>query len=330
MRRAIWLGLFLAVVFVGPAFAQQWAVDLFETTTHDFGSVALGAKAEFEFRLTNGYLEDLHIAGVRSSCGCTEVRIATPTLKTYETGAIVAKVNTDAFRGNKGATITVTFDKPMYAEVQLHVSAFIRSDVLLNPGSVILGDINQGDGADQSILVAHEGSGGWEIVDVMSDNESISGEVVEVTREGNRVLYRLNVHVDEDMAPGYVNEHLMLVTNDSNSPHVPVPIEGRVLSSITVSPASLFMGVVQPGQKVRKQVVIRGTRPFRVVSIRGEGALFEFDDPSNQEAKTTHLIPVTFVAGETSGKVSGRIQIETDLGETFSELPAFAVVTTTD
>ena len=68
----------------------------------------------------------------------------TPSLKTYEKGAIVATLNTPSFLGQRGATITVVLDKPFYAEVQLHVSGYIRSDVVFEPGSVQLGDLEQG------------------------------------------------------------------------------------------------------------------------------------------------------------------------------------------
>ena len=99
----------------------------------------------------NIYLEDVHVAAVRTSCGCTSVRIANDSLKTYEKGAIVATFNTPSFLGQHGATITVTFDKPFYAEVQLHVSGYIRSDVVFDPGSVQIGDLKQGAATPQQV-----------------------------------------------------------------------------------------------------------------------------------------------------------------------------------
>ncbi|MCX7428495.1 MAG: DUF1573 domain-containing protein [Planctomycetia bacterium] len=329
MYRTTRLGLFLflATLIVTPVWGQQWAVDMFQTTSHDFGGVARGAKAEFEFPLTNIYMEDVHIVGVRSSCGCTQVRLAKPVLKTYETGAIVATINTSAFQGDKGATITVTIDKPYYAEVQLHSKVYIRSDVVLTPGSVSVGDLNEGQAADARVAISHIGGNDWRILEVRSENKHVSGEVVETGRGGGRVSYDLSVHIDPNAPVGYLNEHLMLVTSDGTT-QVPVPVEGRILSGITVSPASLFMGVVEPGQKVQKQLVVRGNKPFRILSIKCDGATFEFDTAADQEAKTLHLIPVTFVAGEKSGRITGRIQIETDLGTSTPELPAYAVVTT--
>ena len=44
---------------------------MFKVTEHDFGTVARGAKAEYRFVFENLYMEDVHIAGAYSSCGCT-------------------------------------------------------------------------------------------------------------------------------------------------------------------------------------------------------------------------------------------------------------------
>jgi len=120
---------------------------MFATTSHDFGTVARGQRTEFEFVLENLYVEDVHIASVRASCSCTTPEIKTDTLKTHQKGAILAKYNTAAFLGPKGATLTVIFDKPFWAEVQLNVRGFIRSDVLLQPGSVDFGSVDQERGA---------------------------------------------------------------------------------------------------------------------------------------------------------------------------------------
>ena len=76
------------------ASAQEWATKMFKTKSHDFGSVARGAEAEFSFEFENLYEEDLHVASVRSSCGCTTPTIAKRDLKTFEKSQIVAKYNT--------------------------------------------------------------------------------------------------------------------------------------------------------------------------------------------------------------------------------------------
>ena len=52
---------------------QDWARKMFDdTTTHDFGVVARGAKAEHRFVIENIYEEDAHIKSVTSSCQCSK------------------------------------------------------------------------------------------------------------------------------------------------------------------------------------------------------------------------------------------------------------------
>jgi len=321
------IGLIFPLMLLGalPAFGQGWARKMFEVTSHDFGSIARGAKAEFEFTLKNIYLEDVHIASVRSSCGCTSPRVKKPWLKTYEKGAIVASINSSAFRGQRGATLTVTIDKPFYAEVQLQVRVYIRSDIVFTPGSVQLGDVDEGTPGEKLVSVSHAGQSDWRILGVKSANPHLSAEVLETRRDYGQVGYRLRVRLDEDAPAGYVKDHLVLLTNDYRK-QVPLLVEGHVLSGITVSPDSLFMGVVEPGTKVTKPLVIRGKRPFRVLAIICDDESFEFGDFDNQEAKVVHVIPVTFVAGNDPGKVAQMIRIRTNLGQKTPELAAYAVV----
>lgn len=123
----------IVVAFSTPAVSQDWATKMFKATSHDFGTVARGEHTEFEFVLENLYAKDVHIAAVRTSCNCTTPTIKVATLKSHEKGAIVAKFNTAAFVGARNATLTVTVDKPMRAEVQLQVHGLVRGNVAHEP-----------------------------------------------------------------------------------------------------------------------------------------------------------------------------------------------------
>ena len=323
LRRASGL---LAVVSLlsSTAAGQDWARKMFDESRHDFGTVARAAKAEFEFTFNNPYVEDVHVAGVRSSCGCTSVRVDKPSLKTHEKSAIIATFNTKTFQGQRGATLTVTFDKPFYAEVQLQVSGFIRTDVVLEPGGVQFGAVEQGKPAETRVAVSYTGRSGWQIAAVKSTNPNMSAEVVETKRSGGQVSYDLCVKLNGNAPVGYLNDHLLLVTNDATPVQIPVAVEGRVQASITVSPASLFMGVVPPGETATKQIVVKGVKPFRILAITCDDERFVFDTSKADAPKTLHLVPVTFAAGADAGKVTRTIRIETDLGNCTPELAAYA------
>lgn len=326
MIRYCWLAASLAMLLSGSgAQAQDWARKMFDRTSHSFGTVARGAKVETKFIVTNLYEEEVHISGVRSSCGCTTPQVLTSTLKTHEKGEILAQFQTRSNLGDKSATLTVTIDKPFFAEVQLQVSGYIRSDVVLDPGFVDLGTVDQGTATEKKISIAYAGRDTWQILDVLSVNKSLEAELLETSRGNGQVNYGLVVRLKSDAPVGYIRDQLTLVTNDQVSKKIPVDIEGRVAAELTVSPASLFMGVVQPGQKATKQLVVRGKKPFSIKSVKCDDASFTFKLP--EKAGAVHLIPVTFTAGETTGKVTQKIVIETDLGTgVVSELNAFAEI----
>jgi hypothetical protein len=321
MWRKLSVALLSFVVLPSAAPSQEWAQKMFGVTHHDFGSVAKSAKAEYEFEVTNCWVEDVHIAGVRSSCGCTTPRVEGADLKTWEKGKIVAHFNTDRFSGRKGATLTVTIDRPFYAEVQLRVDGFIRDDIAFNPTSVEFGTVDSGKAFEQLVNIGYGGYGEWQIRDVRSGNPHLTGKVVELSRQPGQVLYQLTVQLDNKAPEGYFRDHLMLVGSDNQE--TPILVEGRVESQITASPGSLMMGVVQPGHKTSKPIVLKGKEPFRVVSITCPDGSFKFTPDT--KAKQLHVIPVTFEAGKQTGKIRQAIRIQTDQGKVV-EIAAYAVV----
>ncbi|MCA9218219.1 MAG: DUF1573 domain-containing protein [Planctomycetales bacterium] len=309
---------FLTAVFILScasiaANAQDWANKMFTgERTHSFGTVARGAKEEHRFELKNLYVEDIHISGVRASCGCAIPSIEQETLRTHEKGAILVKFNTNSFVGQRSATITVTIDRPYFAEVQLNINGYIRGDVVFNPGTVNFGSIEQGAGAKQSVSVTYAGRSDWRIQDVRSANTNLQVELMETQRVNGRVTYQLGVGLKPDAPNGYFKDQMVLVTNDGSQQNIPIQVEGSVLSPVQVSPAALTLGVVDPGQTVTRNIVVKSKKPFRITSIKSDDNSFELA-PVSDEEKLLHLVPVTFTANK-AGRVTNAIKIETSLG----------------
>ena len=321
MMRQMTLALPLLLVCLSPALGQEWARKMFLSTStdsssrfsHDFGTVARGSKQEFSFKLKNIYKEDVHLVRVRSSCGCTSPRITKHTLKTHETSEIVTVLNTRSFLGRKGATLTVVIDRPYYAEVQLHVDSYIRSDVVFHPGVVDLGSIDAGESKEVTVDIAYAGRDTWQIVDIRSANKDFEVELEETHRGGGRVNYKMLVRLKPGAPAGYIQDQLFIVTNDnSGSRSVALPVEGRVVSPMTVSPASLFFGVLKPGQTAKKRLVVRSKKPFKIICVTCDDEAFSISK-ANDESKTMHILPVEYTAGNTPGNVVRKIKIETDL-----------------
>jgi len=295
---------------------------MFDQTTHDFGNVARGSKAVYRFQVKNLYEETVHIAGIRSSCGCTTPAIDKHTLATFETAEITAAFNTTSFVGQKSATITVDIDQPFAARVQLQVRGNIRRDVTINPGVVRFGSVDQGSVAEKRITVSHAGRDSWSLLDVQSTNRHLEVELDETARGSGRVAYSMLVRLKPSMPAGYLSDELILVTNDPSAPQIPLPIEARLTPDLVVSPNSLYLGDLAPGQKVSKKLVVRSKTPFKIVDVRCPDEHFNFE--LSGDAQKLHVVNVTFVAAG-SGKIEQQIQIQTDRpGGTAASLVAYA------
>jgi hypothetical protein len=309
---ALMIFVFIALQTVLIAQEEDWAKAMFSATSHDFGVVARGAKVEHKFVIENKYEENAQISLIQSSCGCTSVKIDKKFLKSWEKAELTAVVDTRSFLGRKDATITVKFDQPFPAEVQIHVRTYIRSDVVVQPGMVQFGTISQGTAMRQKVTVTYAGREDWRIERVESANPFLVGQATEISRGGGQVKYDLWVTLKGDAPAGYIQDQLVLVTNDVNqrAARVPVAVEGVVAQMLSVRPASLFMGIVEMGQPITKPLVIQGKTPFHVTAVRSSDPHFKCKLPEG--AKPVHLLPVTFDAREASGKITGKISIETD------------------
>jgi hypothetical protein len=237
----------------------------------------------------------------------------------------VAEFNTRDFLGHRTATLFVTFDKPFPAEVQLRIAGTIKSDVTLVPGAIDLGTVDVGKGVEKKLIASYAGRLDWKILDVKTADPHFEVEITTLPRRPGMVSYELLVRMTDDAPVGYMKDQLILVTNDPAAPELSVDMEGRVVSDITISPAQLFLGVVHPGQKVSKKLVVRGKKPFRIVNVDCPDKSFEIE--ASKDAKTVHLVPVVFTAGDHPGRVAQKIGIQTDQGGSVEQaFTAFAEI----
>lgn len=320
----------VALLAVEQASAQNWVSKMFAEKEHDFGTVARGADTVYKFPVKNIYKQDIELVSVRSSCGCTSPTLEHKLLKTGETGYVVATFNTRTFDGVHSATLTVDVrwnDNGITrsGEAQLHVHGNIRSDVVFQPGAIKFDSIDQGTKAEQQVRVKYAGRSDWKITDVRGASDDLEVELTETGRQSNSVSYELLVRMKDNAQAGYFNEQLVLVTNDSSNPRIPLHVEGRVVPEISVAPEALRFGDVAFGAAVPMKVLVRGKKPFKIVSVDSPSGAFEFK--TDDQSSPRHVVEVVFAGKENPGPVKETIHITTDLGDSFdATLTAYATV----
>lgn len=294
-----------------PATAQSWADKMFAVKKHDFRTVGRGTKAEYHFEFKNLYEQPVHVAAVRTSCGCTTPTLTQETLQGQETAAVVATFNTNTHIGQKAATITVVFDQPSYAEVQLQVSGFIRTDITFDPPEVNYGELSPGEAAEQEVVVTHTGNSRWEITDVRSHCRNLSVRLDPPERNVSLVRYRMRVKLNGELPAGDIRERLTLISNDSEFPTTEMAVTGRVRPAVSVSPHAVSLGTMAADGQAERRLVIRADEPFRIKDVECADPRFVFEVPNGEQK--VQFINLRFQADGSAQTISQQVRIITDL-----------------
>lgn len=304
----------LLILTISPdANAQKWAREMFKEFDHDFGTVAAGAKVQYAFEFSNPYIEDAHIQSVRTSCGCTKVDYPRGIIKTYDKSRILATVDTLSFKGYKGATISVVFDKPFPAEVQLHVRTYIRQDVVFQPGEVRFGTVGKGEKVSKKISIGYAGRSNWAIKKIKAPYPFLKTRLVEDVRAVGQVRYTLWVDLEPNAPVGYLDGQIILYTNDYDPKRaqVPLAVSGMVEPPIEVRPTALAFLGSPDGHEVVRNLIVKGHTPFKVLGVQCDDQ--RISAAHSERKSKIHIIRVEFKPDFSVGKKSGKIFIKTDL-----------------
>jgi len=308
--------LLLGVCCSGTAWAQSWADNMFAIKSHNFGNVLLLSDTQHSFVFHNNTGQDVRIASATSSCGCSEVLVPVRTIKSGEKGEIIAKINTGGqHTKNKSATITVTFDRPSTAHVQLEVAVYIRPDIVLNPGAINFGTVREGQKITKTVQLQYAGNPNWGLVRIDRTNPYIHAVAKQLKNPGNsrEITYNIQITLSDKAPAGEIRDILRFVTNDQNSVAIELPVSGSVMDALVAKPSPFQFGSIAPGETVTKYLVLRASQPFRVKSVRCPGDRRFIFSPSDQ-ISSVHIVAATLTSRqEHAESVAKTIYVETTL-----------------
>jgi hypothetical protein len=304
--------LLVGLSVVGNASAG-WADGMFDELQRDFGSVPRGPTLTHPFRVTNKTSNPIHIAGVRVSCGCVSATAMQEELAPGQSTAILANMDTRRFTGPKSVTIYVSFDRPQWDEVLLVVQANGRDDVMLTPESMAFGQMRRGGAPTMNLNVSFLNSPHCRIQDVRSDSNYVLPSIKETRRDDGEVAYQLTAKIRQDVPVGKWYTDIWLTTNNPSTPRVRVPLTVEVQTALSVSPPSALLGEVKSGETAERKVVVRGSKPFRIIGVRGTDNQIAIQDSAG-EAKPVHVLTVKFKAAK-AGEQTWNIHVYTDMKE---------------
>ena len=295
--------------------SQNWPDTLFSERSFDFGAVPRGGVVRHPFVLANRLTVPITILNLRVSCGCTSGTASASVVQPGQSAVVEAQMDTRNFVGRKSTTLFVSVTAGnQESEIGLGVSSLILSDVVLNPGVAEFGVVNRGQVPTQVIAIDRIGKPDWRITKLTSASKAIAASLQETLRQGGTVSYRLSVAIKPDAPAGMIRDEIRLITNDPETPSIPVPIGGQIKGDLTATPASLALGNVSSSATAQGKFVVKASKPFAISNIEGGGDGFTLKGGESAR-KTLHVLTLTFNPAEakTRGDLVKSFRITTDL-----------------
>jgi hypothetical protein len=236
-------------------------------------------------------------------------------------------MDTVKFKHRKDSAITVRFDSPTFAEVKIPITAYIRTDVVIEPGAAKFGNVPQGQPAEKTLKVEYAGRPDWKIREIRSPRDYIEAKAVEVKREGGFATYEVKVTLKDDAPAGRLREELLLITDDANSPKVPLLLEARVQNEFTVAPEAIALTKLTAGTEKNLQLVIsKATGTFKVTGVACESGYQGLEVTLPPAAAKVQIIRMKLKAPANPGNVKEHLLVSIEGREEPIRVPMYGEI----
>jgi hypothetical protein len=116
-----------------------------------------------------------------------------------------------------------------------------------------------------------------------------------------------------------VTKHVYVDTNDAERQRLVLTITAMVKVEAEVSPASVYVGVLKPGETIGRSVVIRAVeaKSFKILEIKGDKPLVQVGEPERLRApEVGYRLSIGYGPTEKAGVIRANVIVKTDLEHT--------------
>jgi hypothetical protein len=135
-------------VFAAPAIVV-------EGLHYDFGEVVQGGKTDHVYRFQNSGDEVLELSDVRSSCGCTAVRLSQPRLEPGAVGELRVSFDSAGFQGRVHKNISFNTNDPDKPTVVFDLKGVVKVQLFVEPARVNWGRVAVGTDLQSELKIVN-------------------------------------------------------------------------------------------------------------------------------------------------------------------------------
>lgn len=293
----------------------------FDRVVYDFGVTSQVQSVTGTFTFQNAGEAELQVQKPAPSCGCTVAGVKPDRLKPGEKGELVFTLNLGNIRGAVEKHITVPSNDPQTPSVNLTIKANVQQVFEVNPAQVQIGAVRQGMITNIAVVLKRLDGKGLNISRTDATS-SLLRPKVEPIEESNGTAARIVIEVEAEGVPRQISDMVRVYLDDLTQPAVTIPVYGRLLGAIALSPEVLYWGVPDAAHWPQTSAEGITTRRIIVESLETAPPLQLTNVTSNVKELNVSVVPVT--AGKTYSLVAtlseppkaslqGNITFETNL-----------------
>jgi len=333
--RPFWLFFVLALCSgrsadIARAGDSDWKTTVFPERAHDFGTVARGSRIRHAFPVINRTNTEIRIADWRTKCGCTDVRVGARVIPPGTQTTVEATIDTTKFRDYKASGLTLVLDRPVFAEIDLNMTCFIRGEIAMSPGQIDFGTVRPtGKLPSAALTLTYSGGrGAWEIADMKTQTPLVRAVARELDRPGNgQVRWLITATLQPGLTNGFFKDEITLITNDSPRQTIPISVVANIHGALSVTPSIINFGQVRAGQSVSKVVRVRSSVPFTITKLEASRTDLKTVEQTTGSVPD-HTLSIALQAPATAGPYHAVVTIESDLNdEPPAQIKTFATIT---
>lgn len=305
--------------------APQQAMTLFPRLRHDFGHVPRGTRCTVVFPIHNRRGVAVHIAEVRSGCGCVVGTPADMTLQPGQRSQLSVTLATAGYAGEKSDDLMVLLDQPRAEYITLNVKAIIHPEVQVSYGEIDLGRVRRGTDGVNTIQVQFAGATAYRILRVQARSPHVTATFKELYREAQRAGYQIVTRVSGNAPPGLLQDQLQCTIDHPAMPTFTLAVKAQIDQAFQVDPEAVFFGFVPLGKTLERTVRVRGDRPFRVTHFATTTRQVQVRAPG--QAAREHTLTVVLQTGKRVGNLRDEVTLHVDVpGQPPMKLTVYAHV----
>jgi hypothetical protein len=248
------VGLCAAFLLLGQAVAPAAPRITCDSPTYDFGVIHSNTqRLPHVFILKNTGDTPLHIAAIKSSCGCTTAQLER---KDIEPGGHIALSTAFDPSGRSGAqhkTITILTNDPAAPELTLELKCDIQLALKVEPPSLFFGQVTRDAIQQRTARIEAAAGFAFSILGVDTTRLSMASARLDTVETGRVYAIVSTMSLGNIVSNGFIREQLTVTTDMPGFSTIVIPVVALVADDVSVKPSSIVVNMrslrVEPLQR---------------------------------------------------------------------------------